>query len=257
MNTQELTHALEKLWSRQQITGNDVDYSLWHKEKIRLREFADISGSCLFAVDVYKGIYDFASDNFNPLFGYDTSRLHNIHRQGDYLESKYHTDDYRKILQLRVNISHFMYSLPPENRNDYQNVFQFRMRNARGNYVNVISRQQVHLTDRAGKAWIVMGIMNISADQTPLDSPCCSVVNRKTGEVFDAAALLHPVPTLLTKRESEILRFIEKGMLSKEIATCLNISIHTVNNHRKNILSKLRVDNAIEAILKARAKGAI
>ena len=55
----------------------------------------------------------------------------------------------------------------------------------------------------------------------------------------------------LTKREKEILILIRQGFLSKEIAYKLNLSIYTVNNHRKNILAKLNVDNAIEAINKA------
>ena len=44
---------------------------------------------------------------------------------------------------------------------------------------------------------------------------------------------------------------MRQGFLSKEIAYKLNLSIYTVNNHRKNILAKLNVDNAIEAINKA------
>ena len=55
----------------------------------------------------------------------------------------------------------------------------------------------------------------------------------------------------VTKREKEILILIRQGFLSKEIAYKLNLSIYTVNNHRKNILAKLNVDNAIEAINKA------
>ena len=35
--------------------------------------------------------------------------------------------------------------------------------------------------------------------------------------------------------------------MSKEIALLLSISIHTVNRHRQNILSKLKADTSIEA----------
>ena len=38
------------------------------------------------------------------------------------------------------------------------------------------------------------------------------------------------------------------GFLSKEIAHQLGVSIYTVNNHRKNILSKLDANNIMEAI---------
>ena len=46
-------------------------------------------------------------------------------------------------------------------------IFQFRMLNARQQYINVSSRQQVIETDRNGKAWIIMGVMDILPDQTP------------------------------------------------------------------------------------------
>ena len=42
----------------------------------------------------------------------------------------------------------------------------------------------------------------------------------------------------LTKREIEVLTGIVNGMLNKEIAESLNISIHTVVRHRKNITTK-------------------
>ena len=58
-------------------------------------------------------------------------------------------------------------------------------------------------------------------------------------------------PTIhLTERETEILHLIQKGLLSKEIAHKLQISIHTVNIHRQNLLHKLEAQNSIEAINK-------
>lgn len=42
----------------------------------------------------------------------------------------------------------------------------------------------------------------------------------------------------LTNRETEILRLIVQGLLNKEIAEELNISLNTVLTHRKNIIAK-------------------
>lgn len=47
--------------------------------------------------------------------------------------------------------------------------------------------------------------------------------------------------------EREVLQLISAGKMSKEIAILLSISIHTVNRHRQNILSKLKADTSIEA----------
>ena len=42
----------------------------------------------------------------------------------------------------------------------------------------------------------------------------------------------------LSSREKEILVCVAKGMINKEIADALNISVHTVISHRKNISHK-------------------
>ena len=45
----------------------------------------------------------------------------------------------------------------------------------------------------------------------------------------------------LTKRELDVLVQIAKGLMNKEIADKLNISIHTVISHRKNITRKTNI----------------
>lgn len=49
-----------------------------------------------------------------------------------------------------------------------------------------------------------------------------------------------PRPTL-TPREVEVLSLVVRGLMSKEIADRLHISLPTVNTHRKNICEKLGV----------------
>ncbi len=55
---------------------------------------------------------------------------------------------------------------------------------------------------------------------------------------------------LISKREYEILELIAKGLLYKEIAEKLFISIGTVKQHLHNSYQKLHVNNKIEAINK-------
>ena len=45
----------------------------------------------------------------------------------------------------------------------------------------------------------------------------------------------------LTKRELDVLIQVAKGLMNKEIADKLNISIHTVISHRKNITRKTNI----------------
>lgn len=48
---------------------------------------------------------------------------------------------------------------------------------------------------------------------------------------------------LLSEREKEIINLISQGITSQKIADSLCISIHTVNNHRKNIIHKIGKKN--------------
>jgi len=52
----------------------------------------------------------------------------------------------------------------------------------------------------------------------------------------------HPKwPQALTKRETEVLRFVAQGMTNKEIAEKLALSVRTVNTHRTNFMRKLDI----------------
>lgn len=245
----------EELWARQQIRPLDVDYDLWSERRASIQTFSEMSQSCIFMVDVFKERYDFASDNFARMFGYNPAWIKTIREQGDLLEERIHPDDRDELVDYQIEHGQFIYSLPQEERNDYQQIFQMRMLNARQEYVNVISRHQVIQKDKNGKAWIVMGVMDLSPDQTPAGRVKRTVINRKTGEILASAAI--PANQQLTKREIEILKLIRQGFLSKEIAYKLNLSIYTVNNHRKNILAKLKANNVVEAIIKAESLGIV
>jgi len=57
-----------------------------------------------------------------------------------------------------------------------------------------------------------------------------------------------PATSPLTVRECEVLKLRAKGLVYKEIAGRMRISVHTVKNHLDSIHHKLGVHNTIEAI---------
>lgn len=239
----------EEMWAKQCLSADNIDYSVWERHKSLLHQMSRINRSCTFVVDVYKLRYAYASSNFADLLGYDSRKIATLERQGDYLESRFHPDDFSQLEELQIKLSRFIYSLPPEQRNDYCNIYSFRVRNAKGQYVRVVSRQQVLEQERTGKAWLIVGNMDIAPDQKESGQVECTVLNLKNGEMFSPTLLSLPRIDL-TEREIEILHLIQRGLLSKEIAYKLGISIHTVNIHRQNLLRKLDVQNSIEAINK-------
>jgi DNA-binding CsgD family transcriptional regulator len=56
------------------------------------------------------------------------------------------------------------------------------------------------------------------------------------------------INSLLTEREMEIIRLCHEGLSSKMIADKLNLSIHTVKNHKRNSMVKTVTHNITELI---------
>ena len=48
---------------------------------------------------------------------------------------------------------------------------------------------------------------------------------------------------VLSSREKEVLQLIADGMTNPQMATTLFLSLHTVDSHRKNLLTKFGVNN--------------
>lgn len=68
-------------------------------------------------------------------------------------------------------------------------------------------------------------------------------------QLLKEMALRHDKANLsvqITSREREILLWVARGASNREIAEQLYISEHTVKNHMKNILHKLRLDNRVQ-----------
>ncbi len=62
---------------------------------------------------------------------------------------------------------------------------------------------------------------------------------------------------LLTPRERELLQLVAELKPTKDIATMLGLSPHTVDTHRGNLMQKLNVHSIPELILYAVRKGMI
>lgn len=57
----------------------------------------------------------------------------------------------------------------------------------------------------------------------------------------------------VTFKERQVLAFVAMGLTTKEIADRLNLSHHTIESHRKNLLRKLNAKNSAELVQKTSA----
>ena len=81
-------------------------------------------------------------------------------------------------------------------------------------------------------------------------SPMSSEIARRVVESMHKSKKHAEVVDLLTPRENEILDFLARGYLYKEIAAELFISKETVKKHIHSIYDKLHVQNRTEALNK-------
>ena len=90
---------------------------------------------------------------------------------------------------------------------------------------------------------IIDAIHEISAGGSPMTPQ----IARRVLESFKRPSVNEAIH-LLTKRETEMLGFLSKGLRYKEIADKLFISTETVRKHINNIYQKLHVQSRIEAV---------
>lgn len=83
------------------------------------------------------------------------------------------------------------------------------------------------------------------------------VLSSKLGD--DMLTLSNPTnpSTKLTQRELEVLHHLALGHTTQQVATALNISWHTANRHRANVMHKLGAHNQIELLCNAEKHGLI
>ncbi len=64
-----------------------------------------------------------------------------------------------------------------------------------------------------------------------------------------------PIPSVLTRRETEILDYIARGYMNKQIAIQLGLSEQTIKNHLSSVLRKLDVNDRTRAVVLAIQNG--
>ena len=160
------------------------------------------------------------------------------------IEKLVHPDDWEVVRRIDKKVWEFLNTLPEEEKLTYKYIYELRILE-RGKYVRMI--YQMRILAFKEDNFLAMGIIDIAPEQSANTSVRFQIKNCLTDEIVPFA-IESATDTLLTPREREVLALAKEGMFSKEISEKLNISIHTVNRHRQNILEKLQVDNMIEAV---------
>jgi len=165
--------------------------------------------------------------------------------------NRIHPDDlYGKYL-LELRFFNFIKHLSRCKRGDYYLVEKLRMKDAHGNYIPVLHRM-FYIAMPSGSICFALCLYTPMSFEVP--SGGC-VINSLTGQMTELDMCNDSC--ILSEREKQVLRLVDRGFMSKHIAVTLSISIHTVSRHRQEILQKLKVRNSIEACRIAKDLGII
>lgn len=99
---------------------------------------------------------------------------------------------------------------------------------------------------------ILSGIRDVINGTSALSAPIANMI-------LQGFARYGPVTHIesLTAREEDVLRFLVRGLIKKEIADELAISQHTVDMHLRSVYRKLQVRSQTEAVSKALRQGIV
>lgn len=179
-------------------------------------------------------------NEFKSEFKENTQNIDSIWEEE--LLQRMHPEDLNEKFIQELLFYHHIKNLPKENRFDFYLVSKLRMQNKYKEYCQVLHRMFYFPDNKSNLVWLSLCLYNPLVFDFPGNG---YAVNSKNGLKIELSQKKNT--GILTKRETEILQLIDKGMMSKTIAERLSISINTVSRHRQDILEKLQVKNSIEA----------
>lgn len=203
--------------------------------------------------------FHFISNSIQHVLGYEqkeftpTKFLNILHPEDlDRLENKE-----------RLSLSFLQKEVSASAISSYKVAFLIRLKHARGNYITILHQARPTRVDENGKILETLFVhTNVSYLNATVDHKI-SLINRNDRSWFslntDKRQLLcdKNFANHFSERELEIIKCVEFGESTNEIAEKLFLSPHTIATHKKNILRKSKCHNFNELIAKCIRNGII
>ncbi|MCT4588784.1 MAG: helix-turn-helix transcriptional regulator [Carboxylicivirga sp.] len=222
---------------------------------LQVQDFVNVDGSLSVLSDLNQNTSYIFVGTFGHFLGMDTPNTLSVDSiWEDDIYQRIHPDDLLDRHLLELEFYNFLKQQAAEERLNFETNCKIRALNVNGEYHYIKHRTTFLRMDKKGELWLSLCIYEYTFDTLPQVGIEGIIVNKVTGECKKVNSFEH-CSMLLTSREHDVLLQVSKGLLSKEIASRLKISLNTVNRHRQNILEKLKVNNSIEAVRVANALG--
>lgn len=214
-----------------------------------IKDFPLSNGQCFYVMDFktrkltyQKGIKDF--------LGYDESEF-----TFDLVAQYFHPDDYEVVTRLIK--ATLMFASENYVASDVAFFLTYRIKKKNGDYVKVMRQSTTYDLDESGK---IISNLSFLTDISFMNT------SKQVEWRFEAPGLekekfrkyiVKEYKGFFSERENEIIKHVNQGLSSKEIADKLYLSKHTVDTHRRKILNKSQCKNTIELINFCKRNGLI
>ncbi|MBS7256773.1 response regulator transcription factor [Flavobacterium branchiicola] len=226
-----------------EVEPHDIE---WYKESVEnyveieqcIAVLSDFKANCSY---YYKG-------SFGNQFGFSVADHFTDCAFEEFIFSKIHPEDLIERHILELNYFYFLKDLPQKEHHKYTTFCRIRILDAQGNY-SYATHRTIYLKNFSnGSVWLALCLYSASHSTQTASGTDAQIVNVQTGEKVMFNKYSRYKEKFLSQREIEILRLVGEGKNSNEIARQLYISVYTVRRHRQNIITKMKVSNATEAV---------
>lgn len=246
-----LRKELNAIYNRQNLSNEILPQNIVEQNLSKVACIAEVTGKCCVVTDISKDksyFFSGCSANLIGLTAAEKSINEITSSDEDFLYERMDRKDLVDLRMLEYDFFCLLDSVDPFDKPHYKAVGLIYMRGPSSDEIVIEKTTQVLALAPNGNIWLVLCCYDLAQQPKPRIGINPMIVNNKTGKVRLCVNFLERRENILTPREKEILLLIRNGLLSKEIAAILGVSIHTVNRHRQNILEKLSVDNSMEAV---------
>lgn len=181
-----------------------------------------------------------------------------------YIFERMHPDDLENIKWKEEAASQFFYhQIAIDKIPFYKSTYTFRIKSENGNWKNIMHQSIALQLNENG---IIQYVLCVHSDITfinPISENQISFIGRNGEPSYYALStdpetfLKRPKDLDVSPREREIVKLLAQGLSSKQIASRLILSTHTVDTHRRNMLKKTGALNTLELAVLCLKKGII
>lgn len=192
---------------------------------------------------------ELASDSLEQVLGYKKEKF----EIADLL-ANIHPDDLPLFVDFESTVVDFKQNLPREKLMKYKSRYNYRLRKSNGEYIHILQQSITIQVDEFGA---VVRNLVFHTDITDISSSNKMKLSFIGLEGEPSYMNVQPLinfsrrKEIFTRREKEILGYVIQGLTSEKIAEITCCSIHTIRNHRKNILRKSGCKNLNDLLVKA------